>query len=148
LLIYNIEIEDGSRYMEIAGKIERMMEVSLNAKEIRMMDALNVLLAETVAQKRQFLVSAWDEMQKRVEASNAQEQEAAAAMQQQQLQTQLQIAAENREDLQKQETDSIILKGQVQMEVDNNKAKNDSDLLSKKIGGDIITKTELPPPSL
>jgi len=145
---YNIEIEDGSRYMEIAGKIEQMMQVSLNAKEIRMMDALNVLLAETVAQKRAFLVSAWDEMQLRMEQSNAQQQEADAAMQQQQLQTQLQIAQENREDLQKQETDSIVLKGQVQMEVDNNKARNDSDLLGKKIGGDIITKTEMPPPTI
>lgn len=145
---YNIEIEDGSRYMEIAGKIEKMMEVSLNAKEIRMMDALNVLLAETVAQKRQFLVSAWEDMSARMEKQQAMEQEANAAMQQQSLQTQLQIAQENREDLQNATKEEIVLKGQVEMEVDNNRARNDSDLLGKKIGGDIITKTEMPPPTI
>lgn len=141
---YNIEIEDGSRYMEITAKIEKMMDVSLNAKEIRMMDALNVLLAETVAQKRAYLVDAWESMQARMEKQQAMKQEAAAQQQQQQLQTQVQLSQEQREDLQKQSSDEIVLKGQVQMEVDNNKAANDSDLLSKKIGGDIITKTEPP----
>lgn len=141
---YNIEIEDGSRYMEIAGKIEKMMEVSLNAKEIRMMDALNVLLAETVAQKRAFLVNAWEEMQSRMEKQQAAEQKSAAQQSQQQLQTQLQIEEGNREDLQQAAKDEIVLKGQVQIEVDKAKAENDAMLLHQKTMGDIVTKTEPP----
>jgi len=141
---YNIEIEDGSRYMEIAGKIEKMMEVSLNAKEIRMMDALNVLLAETVAQKRQFLVSAWEDMSARMEKQQQMEQESMAQMQQQQLETQLQIAKEDREDRQAAEQQNIVTKGQVEIEVNRAKAESDSVLLNQKINGDIITKTQPP----
>ena len=33
-------IEDGSLYAELSQKIEALMEVSLNAKEIRTMDAV------------------------------------------------------------------------------------------------------------
>lgn len=141
---YNIEIEDGSRYMEISGKIEKMMEVSLNAKEIRMMDALNVLLAETVAQKRAYLINAWDEMQKRQEQQAAQEQQVQQQMQQQQLQTQVQLNQEQREDEQKARQDEIVTKGQVQIEVDNNKAQNDSQLQQQKAAADIIIKTDPP----
>lgn len=141
---YGIEIEDGSRYMEISQKIEKMMEFSLNAKEIRPMDALNVLLANTVSEKRTALEQSWVQMQKIIQDSAAQEQQAQAQMQQQQLATQIQIAQENREDNQKQKIDEIVAKGQVQMQVDNNKAQSEAMLLQQKQQGDIILKTESP----
>lgn len=139
---YGVEIEDGSRYMEISQKIERMMEFSLNAKEIRPMDALNVLLSETVAEKRVALEQSWIQMQKIMQDSAAQEQQANAQMNQEQMQTQIQIAQENREDLQKQEMDAITLKGQVQMEVDNNKAQHDERLQQQKSMADIVIKSD------
>jgi hypothetical protein len=141
---YALEIEDGSRYMQISQDVKQMMEFSLNAKEIRPIDALNVLLAETVAEKVATLEKSWEDMQATIQKSNEQQQQMDAQMQQQQLATQIQIAQENREDNQKQEIDSIVLKGQVQMQVDDNKAQKDAILLNQKINGDIITKTEPP----
>lgn len=122
---YGVHIEDGGRYMEIRQDIKRMMEFSLNAKEIRPMDALNVLLAETVSQMKNKLESSWVEMQKVIQQQNEANNQAQAQQQQMALQTQIQIAEADREDRQKQEMDSILLKGQVQKEVDDNKAKNE-----------------------
>lgn len=59
-----------------------------------------------------------------VQESSAQQQQVDAAMQQQALQTQLQIAQENREDVQVNEKDNIVLKADKQIEIDNNQAKN------------------------
>ncbi len=139
---YAVEIEDGSRYMEISQKIEQMMMVSLNAKEIRPMDALNVLTAETVAQKRQSLVSAWEEMQARMERQQEADQQAQAQMAQQQMQTQLQIANENREDHQESRQAEIVTQAQMDIEIDNNKAKNDMALQQQKSMSDIIIKSQ------
>lgn len=122
---YGVHVEDGGKYMEIRNDIKRMMEFSLNAKEIRPMDALNVLLSNTVAEMKSKLENSWTEMQKVMQQSQQSEQQAAAQAQQQALQTQVQIAQENREDIQRAEKENIILKGQIQEQVDNNKAKND-----------------------
>lgn len=121
---YGVFIDDGTKYLEISEKIEKMMEFSLNAKEIRPMDALNVLLGETVAQKRAALESSWESIQRIAKEQNEADNQAAAAMQQQQLQTQLQIAQENREDMQNAKKEEIVLQGQVDQEVDNNQARN------------------------
>jgi hypothetical protein len=121
---YGVEIEDGSLYAELSEKIEKLMEVSLNAKELRTMDAMNVMLAETLAQKREFLVQGWAQVQAIAQQTQQSEMQAQAQMQQQALATQVQIAQEDREDKQKNDADLVILQGQVQMEVDNNKGKN------------------------
>lgn len=135
---YGVYIEDGTEYLEISQKIEQMMLASLNAKEIRTMDALNVLLAKTVAQKKSFLENAWVEMQKVMQASQENAQQAEAAMQQQSLETQVQIATENREDQQKAKMDEIYAKGEVQIEVDKQKAMNDARLIHVQSQSDLI----------
>lgn len=135
---YGVYVEDGGRYMEIRQDIKRMMEFSLNAKEIRPMDALNVLLADTVAQMKAKLNNSWIEMQKVIQQQNEANNQAQAQQQQQQLQTQIQIAQENREDLEAAEKELAVLKGQVQIEVDNNKAKNDMFHTSVKAENDIL----------
>jgi len=135
---YGVYIEDGTKYMEISEKIEQMVSYSLNAKEIRPMDALNTLLAETLAQKRQILENSWDEMQRVVRESREAEMQNAAAMQQEQLQTQIQLAQENREDIQKHSSDEIILQGEVDIQRDNNKAMNKAQELQMKAQNDII----------
>ena len=101
------------------------MEVSLNAKEIRTMDAMNVMLAETLAQKRQFLIDGWNEVNRIAQETQERELQAQNQMAQQQMQTQLQIAQENREDLQLNEKENIQLKTQGQIQIDNNKAENE-----------------------
>src|SRR6187399_883960 len=141
---YALEIEDGSRYMQISQDVKQMMEFSLNAKEIRPIDALNVLLAETVAEKVATLEKSWEDMQATIQKSNEQQQQMDAQMQQQQLATQVQIASDDREDRQAADQQNIITKGQVQLQVDDNRMKGDAFLLNQKINGDIITKTEPP----
>ena len=140
---YGVTVEDGSRYMEVSQKIEAMMQVSLNAKEIRPMDALNVLLAETVAQKKAFLESSWVEMKKIMQESEQANNQMQQQIAEQQNATNLQIAKEDREDAQQNQKDNIILQGQVQMEVDNNKAKNSLYETNLKTQADII-KTQPP----
>lgn len=122
---YGVYIEDGSRYMEINQKIEAVMQMAINAKTIDAMDVMNVLLAETLAQKKTFLEEAMVRTQKIAQQQIEAQNQAQAQMQQQQLATQVQIAADNREDEQKNQKDNIILQGQVQVEVDDNKAKNE-----------------------
>lgn len=122
---YGVHIEDGSAYMEISQKIQSVMEMAINAKTIDTMDVMNVLLADTLAQKKAFLREAMERMQQIAQQQQEANNQAQAKMQQQQQQTQLQMATETREDDQQNQKDLVILGGQVQMEVDdnNNKAK-------------------------
>lgn len=135
---YGVFVDDGTRYMEISEKIEKMMEFSLNAKEIRPMDALNVLLAETVAQKKAALEKSWMEMQAIMQQSQEAEMQNAQAMQQQQLQTQIQIAQEDREDKQAAKIAEIEAQGQVDLMLQNNKAGNTMQENQMKAQNDII----------
>ena len=66
--------------------------------------------------------------QQQQEADN----QAAAQMQQAQLEQQLQIHQEEREDIQKQEVDVVMMKTQGQIEIDNNKARNEMHLQNMK----------------
>ena len=125
---YSVDIESGSLYAELSQKLDTLMQISLNAKELRTMDAMNVMLAETLAQKRQFLISGWQEVQKLAQEQQQAEMQAQNQMQQQQLQTQIQIAQENREDMQASKIDEINAKTQGQIMIDNNKANNDMHL--------------------
>jgi len=138
---YGVYIDDGTKYMEISEKIEKMMEFSLNAKEIRPMDALNVLLAETVAQKKTILESSWTKMQEVMAQMNAQQQQSDAQMQEQALQTQIQIAQEKREDEQMSRKEDIVLKADKQMEIDNNNARNKMQENQLKAQNDIINNS-------
>lgn len=140
---YGVHIEDGSKYMEITQKLQSLTEVALNAKEIHLSDAMNVMLAETLAQKKQFLRSALDRTMQIAQQQMQAEQQAAAQMQEQQLQTQVQISQEDREDREKNEKENIILKGEVQKDVNAAKQEGDMHLQNQKIQGDIITKTQL-----
>lgn len=145
---YGVHIEDGSKYMEITQKLQSLTEVALNAKEVHLLDAMNIMLAETLAQKKQYLKSALDRTMQIAQQQMQAEQESAAQMQQQALQTQVQIAADDREDRQQQSSSEIILKGEVQKDVNAAKQEGDMHLQNQKIQGDIITKTQLPNKSI
>ena len=47
-------IEDGSQYMEISQKIDTVMQLGINAKTLDTMDVMNVMLAETLSQRKRF----------------------------------------------------------------------------------------------
>jgi hypothetical protein len=120
---YGVFVEDGSAYMEISQKIDAVMQLAINAKTIDTMDVMNVMLAETLAQKKAFLREAMERMNAIAQQQQEQQMQAQAQMQEAQLQTQLQIADADREDRQAQSEKEIILAGQVQMEVNAAKAQ-------------------------
>jgi len=134
---YGIHIEDGGRYMEVSQKIEQMMNVSLNAKEIRPMDALNVLLAETVSEKRAFLESSWLELKKQLQESDAANNQAQSQIEEMRLKTQIEIANADREDRQINEKENIILQGDTDIRVNNASAGD------KMLGEHIKTQAEI-----
>jgi hypothetical protein len=138
---YGVHIEDGSHYMEISQKIEAVMEMAINAKTIDTMDVMNVLLAETLSQKKAFLREAMERMAKIAQQQQEADNQAQAQMQQAQLETQIQISDADREDRQNATKEEIILTGQVQMEVDNNKSKNELYKQNMKGQQEIITNT-------
>ncbi len=139
---YGVHVEDGGRYAEIKQDIKRMMEFSLNAKEIRPMDALNVLLSNTVAEMKNKLENSWIEMQKVIQQQNEANNQAMAQQQQAALQTQIQIADADREDRQIASKEEIQLKGQMQMQVDDNKAKNDMFKTNLQSESDLLISNE------
>lgn len=135
---YGVHIEDGSAYMEISQKIEAVMQMAINAKTIDTMDVMNVLLAETLSQKKAYLREAMERMNAIAQQQAEQQSQAQSQMQQAALATQVQIADADREDRQKQESDVAILKGEIQKDVDNNNAKNKMYQENLKIQGNIL----------
>lgn len=121
---YGVHIEDGSRYMEIRQRMNQLAEFSLNAKEIRPMDVLKLQLAETTAEMKMVLTDSWTQMQKVVQESQERQLQAQNQMAMAQMQQNLQLAEMDREDRQQNDKDNIVLQGQVDMEIDNNNARN------------------------
>jgi len=140
---YGIRIEDGSRYAEIRQRMNGLLEFSLNAKEIRPMDALKFQLAETTAQMKTTLENSWAEMQKVIQESNEANNQSQQQMQAAKLQQDLQIHNEEREDIQKNQADIVRLQGEVQMLVDNNKAGNKMTENQHNAENDIIMNSSL-----
>ncbi len=81
-------------------------------------------LKEAFVEAEQAFSDALERTQKVAQEQMAAQQEHEQAMQQQQLQQNLEIAAADREDRQQASITEIQTKGAVQMEVDDNKAKN------------------------
>ncbi len=121
---YGVHLQDGGKYAEVKQFMQGMMEASLNAKEMRPEDALKFLLAESFSDQKAVLEESWAKI-KELEGQNQQAQIAnQQQMQQAQLEQQIQLARENREDLQMNEKDNIILKGDTDIRVANAIAGN------------------------
>lgn len=121
---YGVHIEDGGRYAELRQTMNGLMEYGLNSKELSMYDALRFYMSPTFVEAEQAFSDALERTQKVAQEQMAAQQEHEQAMQQQQLQQNLEIAAADREDRQQASITEIQTKGAVQMEVDDNKAKN------------------------
>ena len=121
---YGVYIDNGTEYMENKQLMKEMVSYSLNAKEIRPVDAYRVLTAETKAQMDQFFMQSWTEMQASREQMAQQQSQQQSQIQEMNNRNQIQLQRELIEDAQKQTSDEIILKGEVQKDVDNNNARN------------------------
>jgi hypothetical protein len=139
---YGIHIEDGGRYLKLKERMQGLMEFGLNGKQIEMADALRFELSETIVEAEQVFENALERVQALAQQSQQSQQEAAAAQNQQNLETQIQIAKENREDNQAAKINEIVVAGEVQKDIDNNKAtgkmyenqqKADNEMLNNEI---------------
>jgi len=137
---YGVHIEDGSRYMEMRKDMKELMLISLNAKEIRPMDAYKVLMSETTASMGAALESSWEQIQiaaaKSDQANNQVQQQIEAAK----LQQQIDLAREDREDKQLATLTEIDASADAQIRIDDNKMKGKMFENQQKAENDIITK--------
>lgn len=118
---YGVKFVDGGREMDIRRRIFGLAEASLNAKELRYQDVMEMEMTETLADARAVLQKAWKEIRSVAQQAQAQGENVQMQMNAQNLQAQAEMAAADREDRQLDEKDNIILKGKVQMQVDDNK---------------------------
>lgn len=118
---YGVTIQDGGKYAEMKNKIMQLAEVSLNAKEIRLEDLMQLETAESYTEAKNILKNAWKTIQQTAAEQQQRQLEAQQQMQAQQLQAQQQMALENREDMQASRIDEINAKTQGQIMIDNNK---------------------------
>ncbi len=121
---YGVYIDNGSEYMENKQLMKEMVAYSLNAKEIRPVDAYRVLTAQTKAQMDSYFNQSWKEMEASREKMAEMQNQNAAQVQEMNNRNQIQLQREMLEDVQKNEKDNLILGGEVQKDVDNNKARN------------------------
>ncbi len=121
---YGIHVEDGGKYAELKGVMSGLIEYGLNSKDITMFDALKFYMAPTFVEAEQAFYNAVERTQKIAQEAMVAEQEFQAQENAKALQQQLEIETARIEDSQVNEKENIQLKGAVQMEVDDNKAKN------------------------
>jgi hypothetical protein len=137
---YGVHINDGGKYNELRSRMRAYIEFGMNTKEISALDALRFEMAETTVEAENIFRESLQRVQQIAQESAQADREAQMQMQQQQLQTNLQIAQEDREDRQNQASNDIMLKGKVQMEVDDNKAKNKVIEQNHKMSNDMLSE--------
>lgn len=118
---YGVHIQDGSKYAKINQQMERWMETSLNAKTLSQADALNFAIAETFAEKKAIFENAEAKLKQFEQEGQQAQMQNQQQMQAAQLQQQLEIANADREDRQLNEKDNIILQGDTDIRVNQNK---------------------------
>lgn len=118
---FGVAIFNAQREKEIRDIMRSYAQQSINAQQLRVEDALNFELAETLPEAKQALRNGWQEVRRVAEQdhSNKMEQIAAQAEQQRAL------AQEDREDWQQHEKELAQMKGQQELSKVGLKGKND-----------------------
>lgn len=120
---YGVHLVDGSRENDLRRKIFMLAEASLNTKELRYQDVMEMEMAETVSDAIAVLKKAWKEIQKNSADMAARSDQAKMAMIKAQMENDLKIAQEDREDRQEASLVEIDAKADAQIRVDNNKGR-------------------------
>ncbi len=123
---YNVELVNPRWEQQIMDRMRQMAEYSLNAKEIRALDVLDLELQETLADKKAMLKKAWADINAARNESAKMQMQADAENQQRSLATQVELNREQREDQQSAVIDQIREKGRVDIIVNSNKAKDEA----------------------
>ena len=118
---YGVHLEDSGKYAEVKQFMRDQLNASLNAKEIRPEDALAFVWSDIASEQKAILKEGWAKV-KELEAQGQQaNNQNAMAMQERQLATQIEIANADREDKQAHDLEKIVLQGDTDIRVNQNK---------------------------
>lgn len=120
---YMVELVNPRWEQAIMERMRQMADVSLNAKEIRPIDVIDLEMQETLADKRAMLRRAWEEIEGSRRQTTEMQIKADAENKQRALDTQVNLMAADREDRQQSDKDKIILKGEMDIKRDAAKQK-------------------------
>lgn len=118
---YGVHLEDSGKYAEVKQFMRDQLNASLNAKEIRPEDALAFVWSDIASEQRAILKEGWAKIKELEGQSQQAQMQNQQQMQAAQLEQQLQLAREDREDRQLNEKDNIILQGDTDIHVNQNK---------------------------
>ena len=118
---YGVHLEDSGKYAEVKQFMRDQLNASLNAKEIRPEDALAFVWSDIASEQKAILKEGWAKIKELEGQSQQAQMQNQQQMQAAQLEQQLQLAREDREDRQLNEKDNIILKGDTDIRVNQNK---------------------------
>lgn len=122
---YKVELVNPRWEQQIMERMRQLAEYSLNAKELRPEDVLDLEIQETLADKKAMLKKAWADIQNARNESSKMQMQADAENQQRSLQTQVQLSQEQREDQQTHDLNKIQEQGRVDIVVNTAKQKGD-----------------------
>lgn len=118
---YGVHLEDSGKYAEVKQFMRDQLNASLNAKEIRPEDALAFVWSDIASEQKAILKEGWAKIKELEGQSQQAQMQNQQQMQAAQLEQQLQLAREDREDRQLNEKDNIILQGDTDIRVNQNK---------------------------
>jgi hypothetical protein len=104
---YAVYLDDGGRFLEVKQQMRLYMEASLNAKEIRPQDVLELELSESLSEAKSILKNSYEVLEKARQEEQGRALEAQSQNAQAQMQGQQQLAQEDREDRQLHDIDKI-----------------------------------------
>lgn len=132
---FDVYLSDGQKEQEVRGYIRNVIvPASLNAKEMRPQDALEVEVQETLAEAQAVLAKGWDKI-KQIEI---QQQQMANQSQQAQVEQNLAAAKEAREDQQAHELGLKIVEGEEKKGIAAAQAVTDYNMAAMKAATDQV----------
>jgi hypothetical protein len=140
---YGVHLEDSGKYAEVKQFMRDQLNASLNAKEIRPEDALAFVWSDIASEQKAILKEGWAKV-KELEAQGQQaNNQNAMAMQERQLATQIEIANADREDKQAHDLEKIVLQGDTDIRVSQNKMSDQLILNQNKFDNENINNANI-----
>jgi hypothetical protein len=140
---YGVHLEDSGKYAEVKQFMRDQLNASLNAKEIRPEDALAFVWSDIASEQKAILKEGWAKV-KELEAQGQQaNNQNAMAMQERQLATQIEIANADREDKQAHDLEKIVLQGDTDIRVNQNKMSDQLIVNQNKFDNENINNTNI-----
>lgn len=140
---YGVHLEDSGKYAEVKQFMRDQLNASLNAKEIRPEDALAFVWSDIASEQKAILKEGWAKIKELEGQSQQVQMQNQQQMQAAQLEQQLQLAREDREDRQLNEKDNIILQGDTDIRVNQNKMSDQVIVNQNKFDNENINNTNI-----